>query len=214
MLDRLSRFAPFTGIAFVILAVIGIVSSNTSPKASASGAHVIAFYTAHKSGQEASDILLAFGFIFFLFFIGSLYGLLRRTPAAQTLAALGLAGVVLFVVGVAVFGGIDYSLANASHTLSPGAAQALNVLDNQLFLPLFMGAVVFGVATGLAVVRSGLLPAWLGWALLVFAIATGTPAFFVGLIGLLIWTLVTSVLIYQRSTPSAAGGQAAAPAAA
>lgn len=212
MFDRLSRFAPFTGIAFAVLAIVGIFSSNSSPNASASGAHVISFYTAHKSGQEASDLLLAIAFIFFLFFIGSLYGLLRRAPAAQTLAALGLAGAVLFVVGIALFGGIDYSLANASHTLAPNAAQALNVLDNQLFLPLFIGAVVFGVATGLAVVRSGLLPAWLGWVLLVLGIAAGTPAFVVGMIGLLVWTLVTSVLIYQRSTPAA--GRQTAPAAA
>jgi hypothetical protein len=56
----------------------------------------------------------------------------------------------------------------------------------------------------LAVVRSGLLPAWLGGAVLVFGIAAGTPAFAVGTIGLVIWTLVVSVLIYQRSAPPAA----------
>lgn len=198
MLDRLSRFAPLTGIAFAVLTLISIFSSNTSPSSSASGAHVLAFYAAHKSSQQASDFLLGIALIFFLCFIGSLYGLLRRSPGAQTLATLGLAGAVLFALGFALFAGIDFSLAQASRTLSPQAAQALNVLDDQLFLPAFVGAVVFGLAIGLAIVRSGLLPAWLGWVLLVVAIATGTPASFVGAIGLVVWTLVVSVLIYRR----------------
>jgi len=212
MLDRLSRFAPFTGFAFVVLLLLGIFSSKTSPNAQASGARVIAFYMAHKSGQETSDLLLGFAMMFFLCFIASLYGLLRRAEAAQTLALLGLIGAALFSAGLTLFAGIDYSLAYASHTLTPSAAQALNVIENQLFLPLFVGAVVFGVATGLAVVRSGLLPAWLGWAVLVFGIASGTPAIFIGGIGLMIWALVTSIMIYRRSVPSKAGGEMAAPA--
>lgn len=199
MLDRLSRFAPLTGIGFVVLLVIGILTSNTSPKANASGARVISFYAAHKSSQEASDLLLGIGLVFFLFFIAALYGYLRRAPAAQNMALLGLVGALLFAVGLLVFGGIDYTLAYASKSLAPDAAQALNALDNQLFLPVFVGGLVFGIGTGLAVVRSGLLPAWLGWAVLVFGIASGTPAFFVGIIGLAIWTLVVSVLIYKRS---------------
>jgi len=212
MLDRLSRYAPFTGIVFVVLTVISIFSGNTSPNANASGERVIAFYVAHKSSQEAGDILGGFGFIFFLFFIAALYGYLRRAPAARTLSLLGMIGAALFTTGFILFAGIDYSLAYGSHTLSPDAAQALNVLDNQLFLPVFVGAIVFGVGTGLAVVRSGLLPAWLGWAILIFGIAAGTPAFFIGIIGLAIWTLVVSVLIYQR-TGTAAAGAAAEPAA-
>lgn len=210
MLDRLSRFAPLTGIGFVVLLVIGIFTSNTSPKANASGARVVSFYTAHKSSQEASDLLLAVGLVFFLFFIAALYGYLRRAPAAQNMALLGLVGAFLFAVGFLVFGGIDYTLAYASHSLTPSAAQALNALDNQLFLPVFVGGLVFGISTGLAVVRSGLLPAWLGWAVLVFGIASGTPAFFVGIIGLAIWTLVVSVLIYKRSGQTA--GRKAVPA--
>jgi hypothetical protein len=210
MLDRLSRFAPLTGLAFVVLVVIGIFSSNTSPNANATGAHVISFYTAHKSGQEASDLLLGIGLAFFLFFIAALYGYLRQAPAAQNMALLGLVGASLFSVGFLMFGGIDYTLAYASHSLTPSAAQALNALDNQLFLPVFVGGLVFGISTGLAVVRSGLLPAWLGWAVLVFGIASGTPAFYVGFIGLVIWTLIVSILIYQRSGQPAAGEAATA----
>lgn len=214
MLDRMSRYAPFTGIVFVVLAVIGIFTSHTSPHANATGARVISFYTAHKSSQEASDLVFGLAFAFFLFFVAALYGYLRRTPAAQNMALLGLVGALLFSVGILLFSSVDYALAYASRSLAPDAAQALNVLDNELFLPLFIGGIVFGIATGLAVVRSGLLPAWLGWAVMVFGIASGTPAFVVGFIGLLIWTLVTSVLIYQRSgRPETQGAVPAAAAA-
>jgi hypothetical protein len=199
MLDRLSRFAPLTGVLFVVVMLIGMLVSHTSPNANASGQRVLAFYTAHKSGQETSDIVLGFALMAFLFFVASLYGYLRRSPTVRTVSLLGFGGALLFAVGFALFGGIDYSLAYASHTLSPDAAKALNVLDNQLFLPNTVGLFVFAIATAIAIVRSGLLPAWLGWVVLVFGIATGTPAFFPGLIGLLVWALVVSVLIYRRA---------------
>ena len=210
MLDRWSRFAPFTGVAFVVLLVIGIVSSHTSPNANSTGVHVISFYTDHKSGQETGDIVFGFGIACFIFFIAALYGYLRQAAAAQTLALLGLIGAVLFSVGILLFSGIDYSLAYGSHSLAPSAAQALNVLDNQLFLPLFVGGIVFAIGTGLAIVRSGLLPAWLGWAMVILGIASGTPAFFVGIIGLAIWVLVVSVLVYQRSGQPTTGEAVAA----
>jgi hypothetical protein len=212
VLDRLSRYAPFTGIVFVIVFLVGVFSGNSSPNGNATGAKVIAFYAKHKSGQETGDLVGGIGLVFFLFFVAALYGYLRRAPAARTLSLLGLIGAALFTTGFVLFAGIDYALAYGSHSLSPDAAQALNLLDNELFLPLFVGAIVFGVGIGLAIVRSGLLPAWLGWAILVFGIAAGTPAFFIGIIGLAIWTLVTSVLIFQRSAGPPARSPGPAPA--
>jgi hypothetical protein len=217
MRNRWTRLAPLTGLVFVVLTVIGIFASHSTPNSDASGARVIAFYEAHHSAQSANDIVLTFAFIFFLFFAGSLRAYLRRTPVVEALAALVLAGAVLMTVGFTLFNGIDFSLADVPSKLSPSAAQALNLLDNDLFMPVFAGACVFGISSGLAILRGARLPKWLGWVAIVIGIASASPAFFFALIALLVWTVVVSILIYTRSgtatQPPVAGPAGAAVAA-
>ena len=84
MKDRWGRLAPFTGVIFAVLTVIGIFASSSTPSSEASGARVIAFYQAHHSAQSATDIVLTFAFIFFLFFAGSLRAYLRRTSSRRS----------------------------------------------------------------------------------------------------------------------------------
>ena len=89
-MDRWSRFAPLTGVVFFVLALVGIFTSHSSPSASASGEKVISFHAAHSSSQKASDILLAVGLVFFVFFVSSLYAYPRGSPSAETMALLSL----------------------------------------------------------------------------------------------------------------------------
>jgi hypothetical protein len=202
--DRLGRYAPLTGLVFVVLVLVAILSSHSSPGSSASGSRVIAFYTAHHSSQQATDILFTIGSVFLLFFAASVYGFLRRSEAAGTLALLGLGGALLLALGFAVFSSIDFALADVPSKLSPDTARALNVLDSDFIFPLVIGAWTFGIAMGLAIVRSRTLPIWLGWTLIVIGIVTGTPASFVGLFAFLAWIVVTAVFIYRRSAPGVA----------
>lgn len=195
-MERAGRFVPITGILFAALVVAGIFTVPNTPNSDASGARVITFYTAHRSSQKASSVALVFAAVFFIFFVGSLYGFLRRAPAAHTLATVGLGGAFLFALGFAIFAGVGFALADVPNRLTPGAAQALNVLDNDLFFPLAIGSVVFGIGIGLAIVRSGLLPVWLGWVVLVLGILSVPlfPLYF----ALLLWTVVVSILMYLR----------------
>lgn len=211
-MDRLGRFAPLTGVAFVVLAVISIIASSSTPNSNASGLKVISFYEAHRSSQRLSDILLAVAFVFFVFFVASIYDYLRSAPPVQTLALVALGGSLMFAVGFAIFAGIDFSLADTPSKLTPAAARALNLINNDLVFPFAVGSIVFGVATGLAIVRSRLLPAWIGWVVLVLGILAGTPVGIVGLFGLLIWSAVVSILIYLRGARATAERPAVAPA--
>ncbi len=77
----------------------------------------------------------------------------RREPAAEALSALVLAAAAVLTVGVTIFAGIEFSLAADPSHLEPAAAQALNVLGNELFFPLAIGASAFGIAAGLAILR-------------------------------------------------------------
>ena len=190
MSDRLSRLtAPVTGLLFVGLTLAGAASSTSTPNSDASGARVIAFYVAHR--------------LFFVFFAGSLHGYLRRTPAAQGASALVVAGGVLVAVGLSVVSGIDYALADVPSQISAAAAQALNVLDNDVFFTVSVGGCVFGLASAVAILRGARLPNWLGWVAVVIGIVMATPAFWFAGIVLFVWVLIVSTLIYLRSASAA-----------
>ena len=199
MFDRLDRLAPLTGVVFAVLAVAAFGTASGAPSETASGTRVIAFYEAHGSSAKTSDYLWMFSLAFFLLFAGSLRGYLRRTPSAATLSSVVLAGAAVLTAGGCVYFGFDFALASVPSHLAPAAAQALNVLALKLFLPVSAGGLVFGIASGIAILRGAQLPNWLGWAAIVIGIATATPAGLIGLVAFIFWTATVSILIWKRS---------------
>jgi hypothetical protein len=199
-LTRIGRLAPLTGVAFSVLAAVAFASSQPPPGATANGTRVVAFYQAHSSGQQRSDYCWFLAFTFLLLFAGSLRDHLRRAPAAEALSSLALAGAAALTVGGTLFFGFDYALAVVPGHLDPGAAQALNVLALHLVFPLAAGGCVFGIAIGLAVVRSRLLPSWLGWTAIVIGVVMATPGVLIGIVALILWTASASVLTFRRTT--------------
>ncbi len=202
---RLDRLAPLTGVIFAVLAVAAFGTASGAPSATASGARVIAFYEAHGSSAKTSDYLWMFSLVFFLLFAGSLRGYLRRTPSAAALGSVVLAGAAVLTAGGCMYFGFDFALAAVPNHLAPAAAQALNVLALKLFLPVAAGGLVFGIASGLAILRGAQLPNWLGWAAILIGITTATPAGLIGLVAFIFWTATVSILMWKRdgATPEA-----------
>ena len=64
-----------------------------------------------------------------------------------------------------------FALSDSPTHLSPGAAQALNVLSNDMVLTNAAGFCAFGIASGVAILRSADLPKWLGWLAILIGIA-------------------------------------------
>ncbi len=204
MSDRLTRLAPLTGVLFAVLTAVAFFSGGETPEASAGPLKVIAYYTSHRSEVETTSILIVVAFLFAVFWAGALRSFLRRTPGAEGLSALVLAGGVLLAVGAATLSGVEYGLAREIYRLGPQAAQALNILSNELFLPLLIGGCVFAISSGLAILRGAPLPRWLGWVAIVIGIAVVIPpASFPALLVLLLWSLIVSILVYVRSAPEA-----------
>ena len=203
MANRLSRLAPLTGALFSVLGLAAFLSSHTPPGVSASGSSVIVFYKAHSSGQQSSDLLWAFAWIFLLFFAGSLRSYMRRTPETEGLSALLLAGAAVMAAGGATYFGFDYTLAVSADHLQPAAAQALNLLALKLVFPLAVGGCVFAVASGVAILRGAPLPKWLGWLAIVIGIVLASPAAVVALIVVFVWVGIVSVLVWHRGTAAA-----------
>jgi hypothetical protein len=167
----------------------------SSPKSNASGARVIAFYLAHRSTERVSVIIGVFATAFLVFFAASVRDYLRRTPAAVGLSALVLPAATLFAAGFTISAGFAYALADVPSRLDPAAAQTLNLLDEDVFFTVFVGVGVFGLATGLAILRGARLPTWLGWVAIVIGLAAFTPAIGLALLALTVWVFAVSILI-------------------
>ncbi len=205
--DGLTRLAPLTGVLFAVIVVAAfITSSGETPKASAATPTIRAYFAVHRSAIETSTILFVLAFLVVVLFAGSLRSYLRRTPRVEGLSALVLAGAVLMAAGAAVVGGVEYGLAHQLPHLGPEAIKALNLLDSELGLSIAVGAFIFGISGGLAIVRGAELPTWLGWVAIVLGIAALIPPIgLVSLLGFVVWSAVVGVLMYLRSGDVADG---------
>jgi hypothetical protein len=199
-MSRWSQWVPLSGIAFAALIIASFAVSGETPGVGASGQHVVSWFTDHKDSQAASALLGAYAVVFFLFFAAALRAyMVRVRPEAGALAAMSLGGGVLLAVGGAAFSAITFALSDKPDKLGPDAAQALNVLNNDFFVPLVAGACVFMIANGIATVRWGVLPAWLGWIAILIGVVCVTPIGFFAVLASVVWVIVVSVLLFVRA---------------
>jgi len=217
MPDRRTRFIALTGAAWAVLAIIGIFASGgETPESDATAAKVVSYYSSHSSEIKLSGVFFAIAFLFFLLFCGVLRAFLRRNPANEPLATLVLVAGLGLAVAAGIGGGVEVGLAKNIHHLGPEAAQALNVIENEVFLPAIITGFVFALGAGLAILRGSLLPRWLGWVAIVIAILFVIPPVgFISFAVLILWSLVVSILMflrYDRDLPSAAPAAPVAPA--
>ena len=77
--------------------------------------------------------------------------------------------------GIAIDSTIAFALAEAADDIEPAAAQALQALWDNDFLPIALGSTVMLLATGLSIVRHGALPKWLGWIAIVLGVDQRDP---------------------------------------
>lgn len=196
----LRRLLALSGILSVLLAIAGAIfaSQGNSPDLSASGSTVLAFYVTNASTQMLGVILLTLAFAFFVAFSAFLRGWLRPTPVSEALSTLALAGAAVELVGQTLGGGITYALILSHSSMSADAAQALNVLAGGLVLVPAIGLFTFGLAIGLAILSTKLLPKWLGWAAIGIGITVLTPVEGFSFLALALWMLTVSFLAWRR----------------
>lgn len=193
---------PLTGVVFVVLFVIAFLVAGETLGADEPGEEVISFFTENESEQMIAANLGAVAAVFFLFFVGGLRSTLRSAEGGTgALSAVAFGGGVVAVTGILIFSGFGFILAQDANDLEPAAAQALNALNANFFYPLAGGLASLLFATGLVSIRTGALPAWLGWAALVIAVATFTPIGFFAFLASILWVLITSIVLWT-STPA------------
>ena len=211
MASRNSKIAALTGVVAVLLLVVSFIVGGETPDIDDSAEQIVAEYVDDEGKQIAGSILAAYGALFLVFFASAVRGRLRREEEpGSVLSAAAFGGGLLLALGIALFAGINFTLADTADEIDPIAAQALNALNYDLFFPLALGNAVFFWATGLGMVRAAGLPSWLGWVALVLAVTSLTPIGFVAFLAGGLWIIAASVLFALRP---AEGGSAPPPAA-
>jgi hypothetical protein len=201
MSDKWERLGTLSGVLFVVLVLTSMTVAGGFPENSESPAKVIAFFQTHKAAQQWSASLTEAAVVVGLYFFASLRAYLRRDARAENLATLGFAGAVLFGAAGCINAGLQWAQAAVPGQLAPAAAQALNVLSKDNLATAFYGA---GLATlmlffGLAMLRTRLLPAWLGWLSVALGLLSlAGPLVFLVFTVTAPWVIVVSILLYRH----------------
>ena len=190
------RLAPLTGLVFVAIVVFVFATGGSTPGDHDSAQQVQAFYGQHHDKHMTLAFIMAISIPFLLFFISILRYELRRAGGSGQLANAAFAGGVLAAAGFGILAFVHLALADAGGSdKTIGTTQALNVLDNNDFLPMAAGMGVLVLAGGLSAIRHGGLPKWLGWAGVVIGAASFTPAGFFAFLLSGIWVVIVSILL-------------------
>jgi hypothetical protein len=179
--------------------VVAVAIAPGAPNSNATAAKVISTYHRHQAGYYVSAYVIVVAVIIGLAYCWYLREYLTRVPASRRLMTIAYAGAIVFGVSGTVGAGLNFALADASHrgNITGATMQTLNLLKNDLNITIAAaGTATFLLATGVAIVRNGGLPRWLGWAALVLGVISATGI--VGPIGVGLWVLATSITVLVR----------------
>jgi hypothetical protein len=195
-----NRLMPLSGIVFVAL-ILASVFMGSTPGSNASASTVLTYYQTHQSMTSATALLIGLGVIFGLLFFGYLREYMRQDRATRWLASTAFGGALVFAVGGAISAGSYVALGDQPHVLSAAAAQTLNLIQNDVTNSLTQaGLAVFYLATGAAILRGRLLPAWLGWVSLVLGVLAATLILvFIAFIATAVWVVVVAVMLWAKT---------------
>jgi hypothetical protein len=206
MPDSLRRLAPLTGVVFAVLLAVTFILTGDTPGQKDTGQQVISFYQDHHGKILAGNLFGAVGVPFFIFFVATLRGHLSKNPGGEVPSTMALVGATMIAIGGATFASLEIGLSDVRNDISPAAAQAINVLDNVLFIPFEAGIVLFGIGAGLAILNGGGLPRWLGWVAFVLGVIAFTPVGFLSFIVFLLWSAVVGIMIFRSQDSAPAPG--------
>ena len=194
---------PLTGAAFIVLGLLSFAIGGEPTSADKPASEIVSFYADNKDSVQLGAILATLAALLLIFFGAYLRKVLHEAGAGEVLSLVAFAGTLVVAVGFAIDGTILFALAESAEDVDPAAAQALQALWDNDFLPLILGVMAFLWATGLAIVRTGVLPAWLGWTMIALAVIGATPVGFLAAIGAAIVVLALSIMLALRARPVA-----------
>lgn len=215
MRDRVESVSALAGIAAVLLWVAGAAMAGGGHVAIPGGIpeegadDVLAHFQANADAAVSGGWLFMLGSLAFLWFLGMLRTrLLAAETGHGTFSSIAWAGGIatgIFAIGMPA-GGVVAAL-GVDH-LGASEAAALNAVEAVFFVGAELSAIVLLAAGAVVALRTAALPRWWAAASIVLAawLVIG-PIGWVGvLVGIPVWTVVTSLLLARTQTPGPAVG--------
>jgi len=198
-----NRWFLLSGIVFVVLYLVPGILVGGQVGFMPDGQALIAFVSSNADTVYLAGYLGTLSAFFLLWFAGSLRGVLKGgAPVGDPLADIAFGGgVAAAVIMAAAHAGFGVMSERAASAAGIGPDAAIATVDtwgslSGVALPIAFAALIG--ATGLALVRTKILPAWSGWVSVILAIALLTPYSWAVLTLILIWLVVISLWLFVR----------------
>jgi hypothetical protein len=218
---RTDIWTRIAGYAAAITFVVGLILASHSPDVGDPDAKIISFYAKHSNrvGILVGAYLLVFCALFLIWFAAGLRERLRNAEGQSSrLSDVVLGGGILAAVGLSV-GAIGFASIPAGESF--GGAP-LHSADVARFLPGIgygmvmivgmFGAIAMIDAVSIVIMRTGVLPRWLGWLGFVCGVLLLFGVVFLPLIALPVWLVATSIALGGQKSPEAESVAAPRPA--
>ena len=213
--NRSERVAALSGLVFVALLVIhASLLGGDFPTLTDPSAKVVRYLADKQAEIQIGAYLQGLAMVAYLWFLGTLWHLLRpaeRGPGRLSVTAVAAAAALIGLIGVhiAILTGLALQ---ADHPAAPDVISSLYLIAFMVLgMTTFAAAALMG-ALGLLILRSDVLPRWLGgfglgsaglWLIAGVGAATDADAWgnvgFLAFIVWLAWTATASVLMARRS---------------
>jgi hypothetical protein len=202
-MERSSRewLVPLTGILFAVLLLVSFIVAGEPKSADKPADEVAQWYLDNKDSAEIGAFIgtvAAAALIFFGAYLRKVLSAAEGEPSM--LPILALIGLSIVAVGGAIDNMLLFATAERADDIPAASVQTIQAIWDNDFMPLILGVIVFNWAVGISVLRSGVLPKWMGWAAVVFGVLSlAGPISFIGVAGAALWVIVSSILLSLRA---------------
>jgi hypothetical protein len=203
MNDR--RVTPLMGVVSVVLfiASIFVIESGSIPDSDAAGSEIAEYLDGALGRLALALVLWGVGTIALVWFLDGVRAHVSRAndQFGRLLFFFGFGVAILMLASFLPDVAGAFLGDETEAALDPGAAQALNALGDGFFFGAEMMIAGMLLVAGLAAVTTRVLPVWLGWLSLVFAVAALIPpvGWAIVIWGFPLWILIVAAVLWRRA---------------
>jgi hypothetical protein len=208
------RWSPVGGIVFAVLIAVSGLITGSPPKLTDPTGKIVKYLSDNQGVLRWSAYVGAVGTGFALWWAGSVWRTIRRAEGGSPLLAVTAVGGLLLGLSVAMVGSIITAvLATPGVGVGTGAGgvRFFYILGTALFGGVGIGVIAFAGAFSVVIIRTRVLPTFVGWFGLLVAIVwipgaavmstTRDAVYYITFAGFLLfalWALVTSITMLRR----------------
>ena len=202
----MERFAPLSGLVFLVLAIASFVIGGDPPGTDDSTAEIVEYWDDKEGAQFASAILGVWAAAALVWFAASVREAVAKAEGRTgRLAAISFAGAVITAAGVAVGAAFQFTAADVHDDVPPEVLHTISTIYSDFFFPFALGNFLFLVAAGIAAVRHGAFDKRLAWIAIVIGVLSITPAGFFAFLAWIPWVGITAIVLYRQKDPVGSG---------